>query len=180
LTARGSIIFLTVGLALASIACGDDDSEPQDAGSVDAAGRGGRGGAGGATGAAGTSCPEAEHKELDAWCKDAARGCELSFEERRAQVCSELRCSRPTCGVSESANSCGGRSVVYFRASDVSSARYDYDRDGTLVGVSNPSSQPKGCGVLSDVYGEDCQWLEGESVDCSKYPADAGVEDASR
>jgi hypothetical protein len=33
--------------------------------------------------------------------------------------------------------------------------------------------------VLSDVYGEDCQWLEGEAVDCSEYPADGGIEDAS-
>jgi len=171
-------MFLTLGLALALIACGDDDLEPDDAGPVDVAGQGGRGGAGGSTGGAGNSCAESEHKKLDDWCKDAAKGCELSFEERRARVCSELQCSRPTCGVTESANSCGGRSVVYFQASDVSSARYDYDRDGKLVGVSNPSSQPKGCPVLSDVYGEDCQWLDGESVDCSKYPADAGLDDA--
>jgi len=179
LTARGSLIFLTLGLAVAWMACGDDDADHHDAGPVDAAGRGGRGGTGGSTGDAGSSCAEAEHKELADWCKDAAKGCELSFEERRARVCSELRCSRPTCGVSESANSCGGKSVVYFRASDVSSARYDYDRDGELVGVSNTSSQPTGCRVLSDVYGEDCQWLEGEAVDCSEYPADGGIEDAS-
>lgn len=177
LTVRDSIMLFTLGLAMPLLACGDDDGEAEDAGLIDAeAGAGGRAGAdaGGATGGNGSSCPEPEHQDLEEWCKGGAKACELSFEARRALFCGELQCSRPSCGVSESANTCGGRSIVYFRGVDIYSARYHYDRDGTLIGVSDRPSQPSGCTASRVVYGMNCEPLASNVVDC----ADGGLDDA--
>jgi hypothetical protein len=163
--------------------CGDDDGEAHDAGPDDVAGRGGAGGrsgagAGGSTGGRGSSCPEPKHENLEEWCKDPTKECEHSFEARRALFCAALQCSRPSCGVQESSNTCGGRSVGNFRAYDLYSPRYSYDRDGKLVGVTTRPAQSSGCTASIVIYGMECNPLDGMPVDCANYEADGGVDDA--
>lgn len=174
-------LFIALGLALATAACGDDTGNATGIGGT--GGEGGAGGTGGqgiASGGHGSVlCRALVRQDLDAWCGSPSHACELSPAERRIGICAHVTPAMcGTCIAAEYDNSCGGRTLMYTVGGDAYSERYDYNDRGELVGVY-AQGEPYLCDEPPGIQGGTaCDVEDSVALDCKELTAHGGDADA--